>query len=658
MNTLWPASTVPAVLIAVASVASAQGGATLSLGPLFQDHAVLQRDRPLQIWGAAAAGERVTVTFAGREATAQAEASGRWSVTLPPSPAGGPHSLEVRGSSGAVRALSDVLLGDVFLCSGQSNMEMAVGQSRGGDVAALRSANDQIRLVSIPHLGKPEPMPALDPPATWLAADPKSVRPFSAACYFMGREIQATQHVPVGLIHSSWGGTAIEPWLGPSGLGGGFTDALAQLRLYARDEDAANQAFGHTWEAWWRQHGEGEPWTPEDAGPWASVPGLTNWKTWGVPETATLDGMVWFRRSAEVTAGQAAQAATLSLGGIDEVDETWVNGRVVRNTFGWGTRRTYRLPAGTLRAGANVVVVNVLSTYDAGGLLGPADAMSLTFADGSQVPLGDAWRYRAVPRSVGRPPRAPWETHHGVTTLYNAMIAPLGPYRIRAVAWYQGESNTDTASEYAARLHELMASWRTHFADPALPFLIVQLPNFGAVPTSPVEADWANLRDAQRRAVAADPHAGLVVTIDIGEPGELHPANKREVGRRLARAASHVVYGDPVPPSGPVARSARRGPNDVEVTFADVTGRLVTYGADVAIGFELCGTGAGTCRYVAGKVDGDRVVLPLTASPLPTRVRFCWGPSPVANLSDGSELPVGPFELAIDAPQSSAAPNR
>ena len=203
-----------------------------------------------------------------------------------------------------------------------------------------------------------------------------------------------------------------------------------------------------------------------------------------------------------------------------------------------------------------------------------------------------------------------------------------------------------------------MAGWRAQFGDPVLPFLIVQLPNFGTVPTAPVESDWANLRDAQRRAVAADPHAALVVTIDVGEAGDLHPGNKRDVGRRLARAARHVVYGDAIPPSGPVAQSARREPDGVVVTFADVTGTLVTYGADVAIGFELCGAAAGTCRYVAGRVDGNRVVLPLAAGPAPTRVRFCWGQSPLANLSDGSELPAGPFELAINPPQSSGSPGR
>ena len=641
------------LMLATASPSSA---AALTLGAPFQDHAVLQRDTPITVWGTAGSGASVTVTVGGQTATARADAAGRWTATLPALPAGGPHLLEASAGPDATRSIADVLVGDVFLCAGQSNMEMSVGQSRGGELAALRSANDRMRLFTVAHLGRPEPGLAFETTPSWQAADPTRVRAFSAACYFMGREIQEAQHVPIGLIHASWGGTAIEPWIGSSALNGaGDAEALDQLRLFARDEEAANHAFGRTWESWWRQHGEGEPWTTADAGPWTEVPSLTNWKTWGVPELAGLDGMIWFRRTFELTAAQAAQPATLALGGIDEVDETWINGRVVRNTFGWGTRRTYRLPPGTLRAGPNLLVVNVLSTYDAGGLTGPAQAMSLTFGDGTQVPLGEHWRYRPVPRQVGRPPRAPWETHHGVTMLYNAMIAPLGPYRLRAVAWYQGESNTDTAAAYADRLRELMASWRAQFGAPSLPFLIVQLPNFGAIPTRPVESDWANLREAQRRAVAADPHAALAVTIDIGEPGELHPGNKREVGRRLARAARHAVYGEATPPSGPAAVSARRDASGIVVSFAGVTERLATYSADVAIGFELCGASVGSCRFVAGTVDGSRVVLPIPADAEATRVRFCWGPSPIGNLSDATGLPAGPFELTVDAPSSARA---
>ncbi len=643
-----------AIATACSIAAPAGAQSSLTLGPLFEDHAVIQRDVPIEIWGTAAPADDIAVTFAGRSMTARADAAGHWAATLPASSAGGPYKLDVRARSGATASASDVLVGDVYLCSGQSNMELAVAQSAGGGFVAARSANDQIRLFSIAHAGRASAAAVFEAPATWQLADATSVGPFSAACYFMGRDLQEHLHVPVGLVHASWGGSAIEPWIGEAGvrpLGGDYAAKIDLLHRFATDEAAANQGFGRMWEDWWRAHGAtaGEPWKPEDTGLWTDVPGLRNWKTWGVPELATLDGMVWYRRSFTLTAAQAGGAATLSLGGIDEVDETWVNGRVIRNTFGWGTPRTYVLPAGALRAGENVLVVNVLSTWDAGGMLGPAEAIALTFADGTRIPLGDQWKYRTVPLAMGRPPRAPWETISGLTTMYNAMVAPMGRYRLRGVAWYQGETNADAAAGYDTLLAALMTSWRAQFgAD--LPFLIVQLPNFGAVPTKPAESSWANLRDEQRRAVAADPHAALVVTIDIGEAGELHPTNKRDVGKRLARAAKHLIYGETITPSGPVAIGAHRDGSSVTVAFKDIDGALVTYSADVAIGFELCGSGPGSCQYVAATVDGTRVVLPTPTSftSPPSRVRFCWGASPVCNLSDASGLPAGPFELPIN----------
>ena len=622
------------------------------LGPLFQDHAVIQRGRPTPVWGTAGVSDDVSIVFAGHRAAARADASGRWAATLPALDAGGPYTLDVRTGSGAALTVSDILVGDVFLCSGQSNMELSVGQSRNGNLAAARSANDRIRLLTIPKAGTPTPAAAFDTAPPWQVAGPQTVRAFSAVCYYFGRDVHEMHDVPVGLVNASWGGTAIEPWTGESGLRpiGSLGERLDLLRLYARDEDAANQGLGRMWEDWWRTHGTaaGEPWKPEDSGPWIDVPALRNWKTWGVPELASHDGMVWFRRAFRLTPEQAAQPATLSLGAIDEVDQTWVNGRVIRNTFGWGTPRTYRLPAGTLRTGDNVVVVNVLSTWDAGGMTGPPDAFALTFDDGTAVPLAGEWRYRPVPLSAGRPPRAPWETIAGLTTLYNGMIAPMGPYPIRGAVWYQGETNADDPAGYEKLLGGLMASWRSQFgAD--LPFLVVQLPNFGAVPTAPVESNWADLRESQRRAVAADGRAGLAVTIDIGERDDIHPTNKQDVGRRLARAARYVIYGDAVAPTGPVPLSASRQPTAVVVAFGDVERNLVSYSSSQAIGFELCGAAPGTCRFVSGELDGTRVVLPVPPTPdwAPVRVRFCWGPSPVCNLTDGSGLPVGPFEIPI-----------
>jgi sialate O-acetylesterase len=479
---------------------------------------------------------------------------------------------------------------------------------------------------------------------------------FSGTCFYFARELQKTVEVPMGLIHSSWGGSNIEAWISARGLEtiGGYGEQIELLRLYTRDRPAAVARLGEAWEAWWRAHapapaGE-EPWRANGDDGWADVPAaLGDWKTWGVRELATLDGMVWFRRRVTLTAAQAAQPMTLTLGGIDEVDQTWVNGRPIGNTFGWGTPRTYELPPGTLHEGDNLIVVNVLSTWDKGGMLGPPEAIALHSGDGTVIPLGSGWRYKPVPPIVGLPPRGPWHAIGGFTTLYNAMIQPVGPYGVRGAVWYQGESNTGEPDSYERLLRGLIADWRGTFG-PELAFLVVQLPNFGPAPTAPVESGWASIRDAQRRAVAEDAHAGLAVTIDAGDRNELHPPNKQEVGRRLARAARHVVYGEAISPSGPVALTAKREAEAVVVTFGDIEGRLVAYSAADPTAFELCGAEQASCRFVRAAIDGGRVVIrgDNSASALAaTRVRYCWGGGPICTLYDESGLPAGPFELPI-----------
>ena len=644
-----------AALVVTMTASAAAGDAQAShplLASIFQDHAVLQRERPLAVWGSAAPGDAVTVSLNGQQASAKADASGRWSAQLPAMEAGGPFTLEARTGSGTTQALSDILIGDVWLCSGQSNMEFPVSRASGGMFVAARSADDRLRLLAVPHSDRTAPATDLPASAVWKLAAPDTVRGFSAACYFMARELQETVKVPMGLVDSAWGGSAAEAWTAESGLraAGGFDDRLDLLRLYAKDEAAANQRMGALWEGWWRTHSKSgtEPWQVDAArtGEWHAVPEpMRNWKTWGVPELAQHDGMVWFRRTVTLTPEQAARTATLSLGAIDEVDETWVNGRPIRNTFGWGTDRTYTLPAGILRPGENVIVVNVLSTWDAGGMTGPADKLALKFDDGTKVALGGDWLYQVVPLEIGRPPRAPWESVAGLTTLYNGMIAPLGPLGLRGAVWYQGETNADTPAGYQKILAGLMASWRSQLgAD--LPFIIVQLPGFGPVPTEPVESGWSDIREAQRLAVAADPHAALVVTIDLGERDNIHPVNKRDVGRRIARAARYIAYGESIAPTGPVVRSAKLEPGRVVVAIGDVEQRLLTGSSSQAIGFELCGAAEETCRFASATVEGDRLLIPFEGPP-PARVRFSWGGSPIVNLWDESGIPVGPFEIAL-----------
>jgi sialate O-acetylesterase len=281
-------------------------------------------------------------------------------------------------------------------------------------------------------------------------------------------------------------------------------------------------------------------------------------------------------------------------------------------------------------------------------LYGPAEKRVLQLADGTSIPLDNAWRYELAPRDIGPAPRAPWETTGGLTTIHNAMIAPLAPYTLRGVLWYQGEANTEEAEGYEKLLAGMMADWREEFGA-GLPFLIVELSGYGPAATAPTDSEWAKLREAQRMAVAHDAHAGLAVAVDIGDRYDIHPANKQEVGKRLARAARHVVYGEQVGPSGPTPRGVRRVGDRVVVEFGDVDGKLVAYGARGPVGFELCAQDQASCRFVDASIDGSGVSLrPAAADVTPTRVRYCWADSPVCTLfDDRSGLPAGPFEVAI-----------
>lgn len=654
MNGSW--KSVLALAVSALLVASAAPPVTAQtekplLHAMFQDHAVLQRDRPIVIWGAASAGEHIFVELNGITVSAVADATGDWRMSLPPAPSGGPYALTARAESGASQTLSDILIGDIFLCSGQSNMALPVSASLRPDLEVARSANDRIRLLTIGRDSSASPLPEFRSPVAWVAASPGTVAPFSAACFYFARELQRDINVPIGLINASWGGSRIEPWISASGFRsiGGYAHSLALLDLYARDPAQAYRTLGQEWQSWWlaSTQGTSRPWLPDAPGAWRALPTpMRNWKTWGVPETAKLDGMVWFRRTVRLSPEQAASKnSRISLGAIDEVDQTWINGQPVGNSFGWGTDRTYDIPNGVLRSGLNTIVVNVLSTYDAGGMTGPAEKMAIELANGATIPLGDDWSYLLTPEGLGEAPQAPWESIVGQTTLYNAMIAPLGDFGIRAALWYQGESNTGAAGRYQELLTGLMADWRRQFGA-NLPFLIVQLPNYGPAPTAPVASGWADLRDAQRRAVAQDGNAGLVVTIDIGERDELHPPDKQTVGRRLARAALNVVYGLGSLPSGPTPLAARRDGRSVIVTFVNSPDRLVAYSAAGPMAVELCGETQPSCRYAAATVRNTEMIVLADGAPI-TRVRYCWGDGPVCNLYDTAGMPAGPFELPV-----------
>ncbi len=643
--------------LALAPLAAAHASQAPLLHSLFQDHAVLQRDQPLRVWGRVDPGQQVKVEIAGKRARARAGADGHWEATLPALGAGGPYTLSVQAGQ-ASQTVSDVLVGDVWLCSGQSNMELQVWRSLDARAEIAGAGNDHIRLLAVPQVAQVQAQREFDQPVAWKPVDSESVRDFSAACYFFARELQKTVDVPMGLVNAAWGGSRIQAWTSAPALRalGGYDGELDVLERYASDEMAAIGDWGQLWQGWWSGRpgvaGNDQPWSAGNAaGEWAAAPAqLGAWERWGVPELEAFDGMVWYRTTVELSAGQAAQEAVLALGPADEIDLTWVNGRAVGSTYGAGAGREYRLPAGLLQAGTNTVVVNVLDTYREGGLAGPADAHALVLADGTRVPLAGGWQYRVVPPQLGTPPRAPWQSAAGLATLYNGMIAPLGPYGLRGALWYQGESNTFEHARYADLLRALRGDWRNQFRKD-LPLMVVQLPNFGTPPTAPGESDWAQMRLAQWQVAQEDPATGLVVTIDIGDRYDIHPTNKQELGRRLARAMRALAYGEKIAAAGPVAQAASRNGDAIVVSFADVEGGLVAYGAPGPIGFEVCGEEAGSCRYAQAEIWNHRVTLRAPGAHQATRVRYCWADSPVCTLYDrsgsGPGQPAGPFEIAV-----------
>jgi sialate O-acetylesterase len=625
------------------------------LYPLFQDHAVLQRDRPINVWGHTAPSADVTVSVAGETAMAHADAAGHWKASLSPLAAGGPYTLTAQSSAGESETLKDILIGDVFLCSGQSNMELHVYEAAQSYLEISGAANDRIRLLTVERNSSATPRDTFGAPVHWAAVSPTSVRDFSAVCYFFGRELQKSVNVPIGLIHSSWGGSLIESWIDEplARQLGGYDESLRVLGHYVTSPVAAEAEWRKRMELWWQAHDPATsaavPWSASefDDSAWPSMVLTGWWESWGVKDLADFDGIVWFRTTVNLTKAQAEGAATLSLGPVDDIDTTWINGQHIGGLEGWDLPRVYTVPAGTLHEGANVIAVGVLDTGAGGGMYGPAAKKTLKLANGTVIPLDMPWRYQisAPLKQTGGAPHAPWRNESGLTTLYNGMIAPIVPYSLRGALWYQGEANTDNPQDYARLLPGMMAEWRGAFGEPDLPFLIVQLPGFGPASNVPEKSGWAELREVQREVVASDPHTGLAVTIDLGDRNNVHPTNKQDVGIRLSLAARRLIYGETIVASGPTPLSATRDKDKVIVAF-DHADKLLTYSADRIIGFELCDA-AKLCRFADAIVDGTHAVLDAVHVPAPAFVRFCWSDSPVCNLYNAENLPAVPFELAI-----------
>lgn len=608
----------------------------LQLSAVWSDHAVIQRGQPVVVEGAASPGARVTGVLGSDQAEAVADAQGRFALTFAPREASAaPVELTV-SAGGETARVADLLVGDVWLCSGQSNMEFPLSRALNGDMEAGLSADPQLRLLQVPKAIAYVPERSFGKDTRWALSGPESAAPFSAACYFMARELRRARGVPVGAVHASWGGSKVTPWLDPE-AGAALAGAadMALLGLFAKDRLTAVTRFAPRWQAWYAgATGGSQPWAKPDALAWQAVPAITGWLAWTTtPLAAKPIGTAWLRRQVTLTAAEAKAGATLSLGVLDDMDTTFVNGHAVGNTFGWDEERAYRVPPGFLRAGVNEIMVAVTNTYANGGFASTADKLAFKVEGGKTIPLADGWRYSIAP-TTAEPPRSPWDANAGVGLMHNRMIAPLGHFAMDGAAWYQGESDIGTA-DYAVRMKALIAGWRARFGA-GLKVAIVQLANYGSPASAPVNSGWGHMRDVQRRIVMEDPQAWLATAIDLGERTDIHPANKLLLGQRLAMGA----LGQKLPM--PVA--AKRMADGVRVTFSGIEGGLHSWSSAEAIGFELCDAG-GTCRFAPAMADGDAVVIKGDARAM--RVRYAWADSPVVNLFDGRSLPVPGFELPI-----------
>ena len=607
---------------------------------MFSDGMVLQRDQPIPVWGRCDDCERVVVTFAGTVAEARADAAGHWRVQLPAQPAGGAHVMRIDDGTRS-RELQDILVGDVWLASGQSNMEWPVAASNDADAEMNRATDAMVRHFKVPHAWSGEPQWQLAG-GEWIASSPEEAGNFSAVAHAFARELRQSTGVPIGIIDSSWGGSRIEAWMDAGALGVEAADVQGSIRaMIEADERGLVQT---------RRNLALFPDLPVEAPAW-EAPALedADWSVIGVPGAwegagwSGMDGEAWYRTTFILDEAEAkAGTLLLGVGRIDDSDTTWVNGVQVGQTrMQYDRPRRYAVPGPVLRAGENVVAVRVTDTGGGGGIHGPADELFVQPAGGVPRSLGGAWKFRPQRVTVGFDDGK----NQQPTLLYNAMIHPLQSFPVRGVIWYQGESNADEAGD-ALRYRELfpamIGQWRAQWGEPQLPFLWAQLASFDSGKDSGQHSPWALLREAQSAALSL-PSTGQAVTIDIGDAADIHPGNKQDVGKRLALLARHAAYGEVLTHGGPVFTGMQVERNLAKLSF-DTAGRVLAVRGDGGLrGFQLAGADR-LFHPAEATIDGQHVVVRSDAVVSPVAVRYGWMDAPVeANLANDAGLPASPF---------------
>ncbi len=607
---------------------------------------ILQRDEKIRLWGWASANEKVNIRFNGKVYKTKADAAGKWITQLPATEAGGPYTIDITASNKIT--LREILFGDVWFCSGQSNM---VHQMNIHDVTYAKDiagANyPQIRQFWIPTLTNLQG-PQNDLPAGyWKSAVGEDIRPFSAVAYFFAKKIHEKYKIPVGIINASEGGSPIDAWIGEEGL----KDFSAIAATIEKNKDTAYlNSFTRR-----APTPANRPQAPADAG----LTGTTKWfdisyipKGWhniNIPGywedqgLRDLNGVVWYRKAINIPSSMVGKPAKVFLGRIVDADELYINGEKVGNTTYMYPQRRYQVQAGVLKAGTNIFVIRVTNNNGKGGFV--PDKPYCIFAGNDTVDLKGDWQYKVG--LVNRPFTGGGFTgginaQNQPTALYNAMVAPAINYSIKGFCWYQGESDTGRPTVYEKLMTALINNWRTKWNQGALPFLYVQLPGFQDYNYLPSESNSALLREAQLLSLHTT-NTAMAVAIDLGEWNDIHPDNKKDVGERLALASMKIAYLENIVYSGPLFQSSIIEGNKISISFTNTGSGLISKDGEDLAEFAIAGADK-KFVWAKAKIDGDKVIVWNNDIPEPKFVRYAWSDNPVnPNLVNKEELPASPF---------------
>jgi sialate O-acetylesterase len=647
------------IALLLCAAAAAFASADPRVPAIFGDHMVLQAGGKVPIWGWAEPYERIDFEFAGNHRTVFAGRDGFWQVELRNLQTGGPHEMTIKGNS--TLQFKNILIGEVWLASGQSNMEWAWNYFPENKKPAVGETDfPDIRFFMVAKKASGELQ--TDVQGKWVVCNADTMKDFSLVGFFFARELYTNIKRPVGIIGSYWGGTPAEAWTRMGALEampetkpmadhykavaanyeGALADyqrKLAEWDRKVRFQDPGNSGF---------TQGYANP--AFDDSVWRTLKQPAAWEDLGKPEW-DIDGIVWYRRKFDIPQEWAGRSLILNLGQIDDVDVTYFNGVQIGTTSGWEKPRVYTIPGDQVKAGSATIAVRILDTGGKGGIVaGPIQVVPEDRSPGP-IKLDGDWKYK-IEASRPTPPPSFWagqpQQPYGPgsavspTNLWNGMIHPLVPYGVRGFIWYQGESNAGRAYQYRSLFPGMIKDWRMGFANPNAPFYFVQLANFMARGAEPEESEWAELREAQTMTLRLK-NTGMAVAIDVGEAGDIHPADKKSVGERLARWALNRDYGmADVVASGPIYRSHGIEGDRIVLEFDFAEMGLATTSGQPLRGFSIAGADR-KFVWAESKIVGSKVVVWSPQVREPKAVRYGWANNPAVNLINKAGLPASPF---------------